>query len=319
MKISRVSNSVLKKELIRFIRKNKRTPSQKEMKNKRNFSLQHRHTQKRIGSFRNLIKKYNLVLDKIGHKYVFNFRYFNEINTDAKAYFLGLVATDGSVRGAPHYSCRIQLNKKDKNILYVFKKEINTIAPLQFHSGKKSTIRREDQYSLTMGDKDFFYSLKRFGYYGNKTFSLKFPNKKQLPKKYIPSFIRGVFDGDGNVHKRSMQISFVSGSPSFLYGLKKALLHNKFKNLRIAKRNKYSFYELYINASAYDVGSGWESLNKKMKGKMIRGSNLLKFYQFIYKNMKKNICLKRKKKHIETLLISRNRRFLNLSSLRSKI
>ena len=309
MKISRVSNLVLKKELIRFIRKNKRTPSHKEMKNKRNFSLQRGHTLKRIGSFNSLVKKYSLDLNKIGHKYFFNYRYFDKINTDAKAYFLGLIATDGSVRVAPHYSCRIQLNKKDKNILHLLKKEIGTDAPLKFHSGKKSTIRREDQYSLTMGDKDFFYSLKRFGFYGNKTFNLKFPTKKQLPKKYVPGFIRGVFDGDGTVHKRSLQTSFVSGSRSFLYDLKKVLAHNKFKNMRIAKRNKYNFYELYINASAYDVGLGWESLNKRMKGKMIRGSNLLKFYQFIYKNMKKNICLKRKKKYIETLLISRNRRF----------
>ena len=69
--------------------------------------------------------------------------------------------------------------------------------------------------------------------------------------------------------------------------------------------------------SAYKTGMGWESLNKKLKGKMIRKSNSLKFYRFIYKNMKNDICLKRKKKIFEKLLIKENRKYLNLSNIKT--
>ena len=315
--VSFVPKKEIENQIINFIRRKKRTPSIVEMNNKKKFSLEYRQATKRLGSLKKIISKYNLKANKIGRKYTFNYKYFDKINTDAKAYFLGLIATDGSIRPSPHNQCIIRLNKKDKFILQKLKMEIKSNAPLVFYDGKKAIIKRDDQYGLTLGDKYFTDNLKKYGFYGNKTFNLKFPKPNLLPNKLISSFIRGVFDGDGTVHKKNCEVSFVSGSKFFISSLKKNLEKNSFSNLRIAKRKSYNFYELTIRMSAYKTGMGWESLNKKLKGKMIRKSNSLKFYRFIYKNMKNDICLKRKKKIFEKLLIKENRKYLNLSNIKT--
>src|SRR3989344_7224612 len=144
------------------------------------------------------------------------------------AYVLGFFSADGSMlrnnRGA-HF---IEFHITDRNLLFDIRKTLG--------SNHKITVRNRDErwklgYRLQIGSKDMFEDLQRLGFSQAKSKTLKFP---KVPGKYFPHFVRGYFDGDGNVHfkkywakdrnkmKWHFSSRFTSGSRPFL-----ATLHTK--------------------------------------------------------------------------------------------
>ncbi len=98
----------------------------------------------------------------------------------------------------------------------------------------------------------------------NKSLDVKFP---YVPDMYLNHFIRGYFDGDGNIYSRGYLVSFVGGSLDFMAAL-----------------------ENHLKAQGFDV-----YLTKK--GKHIRlymsgRKNIKEFYDWIYHD--KGLYLKRK-------------------------
>jgi hypothetical protein len=77
-----------------------------------------------------------------------------------------------------------------------------------------------------------FEDLERIGFMQNKTHILAMPD---VPPIFFSHFVRGYFDGDGNVWKgtihtfdrphpsQALKICFTSGSEKFLYSLKAKL------------------------------------------------------------------------------------------------
>ncbi|MGB8815626.1 MAG: hypothetical protein WCC74_00055 [Minisyncoccia bacterium] len=111
--------------------------------------------------------------------------------------------------------------------------------------------------------------LRRLGYSENKTKSLAIPS---VPNKYFSDFVRGYFDGDGNVWvgflnkkrpKPNLLISsvFTSCSLSFLEALKKRLETENLTGGRFIKW-KGDYYRL-----SYTM------------------NNALKLYNFMYNSM----------------------------------
>jgi len=108
------------------------------------------------------------------------------------AYILGFIYADGCIT---NNSLRIVIQKKDKNLLEIIKKEI----------GANTTIHDEVR---TLNNKQFYSSaliiksvkiiedLIKLGVVENKSLVIHFP---QIPSEYILDFIRGYFDGDGSV------------------------------------------------------------------------------------------------------------------------
>jgi len=144
------------------------------------------------------IKRY-LVLNKVSirknRKYNFNENYFEEINTEKKAYFLGYLFADGNIREAlnkdrnsPIYNCRLNLHEKDKYILDYFKKDINSNYELRKQLNTNC-------YYFILCSKKLCKDLINLGCVPNKSLILKFPDK--LNKIYYNHFIRGYYDGDG--------------------------------------------------------------------------------------------------------------------------
>ena len=106
-----------------------------------------------------------------------------------------------------------------------------------FHATHRITVRKIDPthphscYRLQIGSKQIFNDLLKLGITPKKTFRLQLP---QIPLKYISDFVRGYFDGDGNVwtgmtHKhrihptQALRIVFTSGNQQFLQNLSKLL------------------------------------------------------------------------------------------------
>jgi hypothetical protein len=60
----------------------------------------------------------------------------------------------------------------------------------------------------------------------NKSLTLEFP---EVPKEYLPDFIRGYFDGDGSIMRlknNRVNSAFTCGSKKFLIKLHQALKEN---------------------------------------------------------------------------------------------
>lgn len=155
-------------------------------------------------------------------KYTFDMNYFEQINTEDKAYWLGFIAADGYLNKRGN-TLGICLDISDKEHLEKFKNCIN-------YTGNVFT--RTSQYSkkhrVTLKAVIEIYSTKlskminSYGLDYQKTKTLG--KVKNIPPHLMHHFIRGVFDGDGCLflekpvtknHKGSPGITIV-GTKDFL-------------------------------------------------------------------------------------------------------
>lgn len=121
-------------------------------------------------------------------KYTANYRYFKDIDSEDKAYWLGFLYADGCVRKVSKNSFNIslQLSEKDKRHIELFKECINANHPIR----KDLNMSR-----IILFSEDMASDLKKWGCVPRKTFKIKgIPN---INKSLINHFIRGYHDGDG--------------------------------------------------------------------------------------------------------------------------
>ena len=134
-----------------------------------------------------------------GHKtYSINENFFDEIDGEAKAYFLGFLYADG----CNHKTGRcfsMNLQEKDSYILEEFKKHIGSNSPLGFI--KKANERSQNQRVMKIGSIVLSKRLSELGVVSAKTHKITFPTF--LSQSILHHFIRGYFDGDGciSIHK----------------------------------------------------------------------------------------------------------------------
>lgn len=139
-------------------------------------------------------------------KYTYNKDYFKIIDTEDKAYFLGLLYADGNVH---NNKMTINLQEKDKHILETFKLYINYTGPLTNNIKKEN---RQPQWRLGITSSELVNDLLIHGIIPVKSFKLTFPTT--IPKELQHHFIRGYFDGDGCIYvpnnKANCSFSLVS-------------------------------------------------------------------------------------------------------------
>lgn len=193
------------------------------------------------------------------------------------AYVLGFFAADGNLSINKRGGCYISFQSKDKQIILDIKKIIYSQNKISTRINK---ITHNKFYRLQIGSKEIAKILQDMGFSTNKTKHLSFPN---IPTGMLSHFVRGYFDGDGNiwkgeVHKERrtklvvLQLAFTSGSYIFLNQLK-ILLNLKLKtngSLIVFKNGAYS----RLQFSTKDA---------------------LKIYNFMYNTKVPCICLRRKK------------------------
>lgn len=164
-----------------------------------------KYTQKELGleygvsgvAIGNLLRKNNIsIIDPsiLRKKYKLNENYFNKIDTEEKAYFLGLLYADG-YNNTDKYAVVLALQKRDKDILNTLRKAIGTNKPLWL--SPRNNPNHQDIYICTICSKQISRDLNRLGCIKTKSLVLEFPTHNQVPTKLIRHFIRGYFDGDG--------------------------------------------------------------------------------------------------------------------------
>lgn len=153
-------------------------------------------------------------------KYNFNHSFFKKINTESKAYFLGLLYADGCIY-MKNNCVSIGLQEKDKYILESFIKELGYTGKLTVEKLSNKNPNHQDSYRLSLYSKSMCEDLINLGCVPKKSLVIKFPTSKQVPEYLMRHFIRGYFDGDGCIYigTKGPSISLISTN-NFCIGIK---------------------------------------------------------------------------------------------------
>lgn len=115
--------------------------------------------------------------------------YFAKIDTEAKAYFLGLLLADGSVNNKGDVS--LELKAQDLETIKSFVAEIE-------YSG--AIIPTRNCFRISFRSRQMVKDLETYGVVPNK--SHKSTSLPKIHSTLVPHLIRGIFDGDGTVYRR---------------------------------------------------------------------------------------------------------------------
>ena len=148
-----------------------------------------------------LLDKYNISEPKFLHIlklnnikkqyriYNFNETYFDFINTEEKAYWLGFLYADGYVG---ENTIELTLKESDYNHLAKFAKALDYDGPISYKKDVKA-------YRVSLCSQYLCDSLTKKGCMKAKSLILNFPTNDQVPTELIKHFIRGYIDGDGSI------------------------------------------------------------------------------------------------------------------------
>lgn len=142
---------------------------------------------------RNIKMKVNC---RINRQYPFNENYFDKIDTEEKAYFLGLLYADGC-NSEDINTISISLQEKDKYMLDRFNSAIGSSKPLSESKLSLKNPKWQNAFKLQFSSKNISQQLSKLGCFARKSFTLKFPTEEQVSSNLINHFLRGMWDGDG--------------------------------------------------------------------------------------------------------------------------
>ena len=230
------------------------------------------------GTIRNWLIEMGVDIRQKGPKSKINKEdYFDVINTNKKAYWLGYLMADGCVSLYNNqYSLKLHTALDDNILIDTFIKDID--------SSNKPYIQEQNKngkcyksYSVSLSSKHMVETLISYGITENKSGNEIIP--KNIDEKYYPDFIRGYFDGDGCASidsQNNKRIGFIAP----LNVLEDIVSIIGLKNINFL-RSQCETEMYYFNTSLQE--------NVKM------------FYDYIYKD-NSCFCLQRKKKRIENMI-----------------
>ncbi|WP_147534705.1 LAGLIDADG family homing endonuclease [Bacillus marasmi] len=119
------------------------------------------------------------------------------------AWVLGMFITDGTVSRKTN---SISFAQKDEKILHIIADYMNADYVLTPLAPTKKTP------SLVINSKEICNDLEKIGIKANKSLTVPFPD---VPEEFLPSFVRGVIDGDGWVDYEGYVMNITTGSQLF--------------------------------------------------------------------------------------------------------
>jgi len=193
--------------------------------------------------------------------------YFESIDTQEKAYWLGFLYADGCIGEYKTYGKYLTLGLTDGEMVEEFKLAIKSDHPVKYrHRSGHAPF-----YSLKIGSKKLYEDLVNKGCIPKKTYNLHMPTRDQVPLELMGHFLRGFFDGDGCIHvstKRQVLYASISVNQTFADDLCCFL----FDKLGIQKNH---------------------NKNRSIRQIQMTGEKMYKFLDYIYKDA--TVFLARKK------------------------
>lgn len=209
------------------------------------------------------------------NRYTLDDDFFNIIDTEEKAYILGLLYADGFI-GDEHFN-NIVLGLVDRELVYTVSDKIKFTGAIRI--GNKGGFKNSsNSYILNFSSKKMAEDLRKIGLYPNK--SLTLAELPQIDGKLFRHFVRGYFDGDGSIcssknssyyrsngtikkYEYSTYMFNILGTKLFLERLVKNMPINHYKikdtktkeikQLRVSAKCEFNilFYYLYDNSSIF--------------------------------------------------------------------
>lgn len=145
------------------------------------------------------ILRRNGIKTRVGKKITYtdvNTVFFQKINSEESAYFLGFLYADGNIQIKNNAYCvTLKLKSNDQVILEKFRDLMSPSSPVKITNGKYSYFR--------INQKEVCEQLISHGCVPNKSLILEFPTT--VPTELIRHFLRGYSDGDGTIYKNKFK------------------------------------------------------------------------------------------------------------------
>lgn len=120
--------------------------------------------------------------------YKTDINYFNKIDTEEKAYWIGLLLADGHLSK----DGTLMLCMKDLDVIEKFKASLKSEHPIKYD--------RYNNPSISIKCKEYNEDLKKIGFHNRKSYFIDLDKiLSHIPKELTRHFIRGYFDGDGSI------------------------------------------------------------------------------------------------------------------------
>jgi hypothetical protein len=203
----------------------------------------------------------------------YNKDFFKTWNHDM-SYILGFMYADGNMVETKKGNHYIAIYTADRELLVAMTKSMQSEHKVAQRSSSTGCV-----YRIQIGSKEWFADLGTLGLFPDKTKRMQLPC---IPAEYFGDFIRGYFDGDGNVWSgiinkyrktptKVLQAVFTSGSHGFLVDLRDALKQQGLQG-----------------------GGMYSPKNENFTRLIFSSIDALKLYEIMY-NARHKLYLKRKK------------------------
>ena len=218
--------------------------------------------------------------------------YFEKIDNDEKAYWLGFLYADGYIyerkQKSGGYTRHFELGLATEDVEHIHK--------FRYCIGSNKKVKEKlvkfngntySSHKLVIYGNEFVNHLMDKGVVPRKSLILTYPDRSILPEKFDSSFIRGYFDGDGCIYGNHEQYSYnfnMVGTYQFLTKANQILNKNIGVNL-VTPQKKGRAYSIHF--------AGYE--------------NLVKLYEFLYRGS--TVSLNRKRNHFQTII--NTKRYVN--------
>ncbi len=116
--------------------------------------------------------------------------FFNKWSGDM-AYISGFLFADGSLVKSKRDTYFTAFYTADYDLIFSMRKKLGSNHKISLRRGKGGSV-----YRLQIGSRELFNTLGKLGLTPNKSRRMKIPI---IPKRFVGDFVRGYFDGDGNV------------------------------------------------------------------------------------------------------------------------
>lgn len=218
------------------------------------------------GTIWKILNRQNVIKRKSNDYRIYDIKldFFEKINTEEKAYFLGWLYSDGNI-SKDLKAINLSLRIKDEEILIKLDKLIHC----------ENTIRRNGKNSvLRIYSRKIAKDLIKLGCMPNKTFKIKFPSYEIVPKELMHHFIRGIFDGDGSI------------------GHIKNTYHQPFANIVGTRHFCENLLKILKESNSYINGFLDYVVDKNTCVIRFTGNNVFRLFNYLYQNS--TIMLERK-------------------------
>lgn len=148
-----------------------------------------------ITIIKRIIKENNIVYDYRPYNKNLKHDFFSVIDSEEKAWLLGFLFTDGSVRKVGNsYQIRLSIQLLDEEIIDKIKKWLEVDIKTKYDKREK-----KECCGIEITSQKMFEDLANYGIVPNKTYITNKLYLEKIPEQFQRAYIRGLFDGDGGI------------------------------------------------------------------------------------------------------------------------